>query len=169
MESVITAIVRSPWIRRVRADNRGSTNRGRDFEAPIYRAMGSIEVNDQLLGVEMLKEVAWADLEKLGIFGHSYGGYMTLMSLCKAPNVFQAGVAVAPVSDLQLYDSHYTERYMGLPQDNPDAYEQSGVIAHLENLSSPLLLMHGMADDNVLFTHSTLIMSELQKLGKPLI
>lgn len=148
-------------------DNRGSTNRGRDFEAPIYRAMGSIEVNDQLLGVEMLKEVAWADLENLGIFGHSYGGYMTLMSLCKAPNVFKAGVAVAPVSDWQLYDSHYTERYMGLPQDNPDAYEQSGVIAHLENLSSPLLLMHGMADDNVLFTHSTLIMSELQKLGKP--
>ena len=66
----------------------------------------------------MLKEVAWADLENLGIFGRSYGGYMTLMSLCKAPNVFKAGVAVAPVSDWQLYDSHYTERYMGLPQEN---------------------------------------------------
>ena len=147
-------------------DNRGSTNRGRDFEAPIYQAMGSIEVDDQLLGVKMLREIAWADMDNLGVFGHSYGGYMTLMSLCTAPEVFSAGVAVAPVSDWKLYDSHYTERYMGLPQENPDAYTQSGIIAHLDNLSSPLLLMHGMADDNVLFTHSTLIMSELQKLGK---
>ena len=147
-------------------DNRGSTNRGRDFEAPIYRAMGSVEVDDQLLGIAMLKDVAWADLGNLGIFGHSYGGYMTLMSLCKAPNVFKAGVAVAPVSDWRLYDSHYTERYMGLPEENAEAYQQSSVIAHLAELSNPLLLMHGMADDNVLFSHSTLIMSELQKLGK---
>jgi dipeptidyl-peptidase-4 len=147
-------------------DNRGSSNRGRDFEAPIYQAMGSAEVEDQLLGVELLKSVPWADVDNVGIFGHSYGGYMTLMSLCKAPAIFKAGAAVAPVSDWALYDSHYTERYMGLPQDNPEAYKQSGVIAHLENLASPLLLMHGMADDNVLFTHSTLIMSELQKLGK---
>ena len=148
-------------------DNRGSTNRGRDFEAPLYQRMGSVEVADQLLGIEMLKDVSWADLDNLGIFGHSYGGYMTLMSLCKAASVYKAGVAVAPVSDWTLYDSHYTERYMGLPQDNAAAYEQSSVIAHLDKLSCPLLLIHGMADDNVLFTHSTLIMAELQKLGKP--
>ncbi|MEE2824903.1 MAG: prolyl oligopeptidase family serine peptidase, partial [Pseudomonadota bacterium] len=80
--------------------------------------------------------------------------------------VFKAGVAVAPVSDWRLYDSHYTERYMGLPEENAEAYQQSSVIAHLAELSNPLLLMHGMADDNVLFSHSTLIMSELQKLGK---
>ena len=147
-------------------DNRGSNNRGRDFEAPIYQAMGSVEVEDQLLGIELLKSVPWADIDNIGIFGHSYGGYMTLMSLCKAPGIFKAGAAVAPVSDWALYDSHYTERYMGLPQDNPEAYKQSGVIAHLDKLANPLLLMHGMADDNVLFTHSTLIMSELQKLGK---
>ena len=147
-------------------DNRGSNNRGRDFEAPIYQAMGSVEVEDQLLGIELLKSVPWADIDNIGIFGHSYGGYMTLMSLCKAPGIFKAGAAVAPVSDWTLYDSHYTERYMGLPQDNPEAYKQSGVIAHLDKLANPLLLMHGMADDNVLFTHSTLIMSELQKLGK---
>ena len=147
-------------------DNRGSNNRGRDFEAPIYQAMGSVEVEDQLLGMELLKSVPWADIDNIGIFGHSYGGYMTLMSLCKAPGIFKAGAAVAPVSDWALYDSHYTERYMGLPQDNPEAYKQSGVIAHLDKLANPLLLMHGMADDNVLFTHSTLIISELQKLGK---
>ena len=147
-------------------DNRGSSNRGRAFEAPIYKAMGSVEIEDQLAGTQLLKDVPWADIDNIGIFGHSYGGYMTLMSLCKAPDVFKAGAAVAPVSDWALYDSHYTERYMGLPQDSPEAYKQSGVIAHLDQLSSPLLLMHGMADDNVLFTHSTLIMSQLQKLGK---
>jgi dipeptidyl-peptidase-4 len=147
-------------------DNRGSSNRGRSFEAPIYKAMGSVEIEDQLAGTQLLKDVPWADIDNIGIFGHSYGGYMTLMSLCKAPDVFKAGAAVAPVSDWALYDSHYTERYMGLPQDNPEAYKQSGVIAHLDQLASPLLLMHGMADDNVLFTHSTLIMSQLQKLGK---
>lgn len=147
-------------------DNRGSSNRGRDFEAPIYKAMGSVEVEDQLRGVEMLKSVPWADIDRIGIFGHSYGGYMTLMSLCSAPNVFKAGAAVAPVSDWALYDSHYTERYMGLPQDNPEEYLRSGILPHLNQLDSPLLLMHGMADDNVLFTNSTLIMSELQKLGK---
>ena len=147
-------------------DNRGSSNRGRTFEAPIYKAMGSVEIEDQLAGTQLLKDVPWADIDNIGIFGHSYGGYMTLMSLCKAPDVFKAGAAVAPVSDWALYDSHYTERYMGLPQDSPEAYNQSGVIAHLDQLSSPLLLMHGMADDNVLFTHSTLIMSQLQKLGK---
>ena len=87
------------------------------------------------------------------------------MSLCKAPNVLNRRCCGA--SERLATTTAYTERYMGLPQENPDAYEQSGVIAHLENLSSPLLLMHGMADDNVLFTHSTLIMSELQKLGKP--
>ena len=91
---------------------------------------------------------------------------MTLLSLCSAPNVFKAGAAVAPVSDWALYDSHYTERYMGLPQDNPEEYLRSGILPHLNQLDSPLLLMHGMADDNVLFTNSTLIMSELQKLGK---
>ena len=128
--------------------------------------MGSIEVNDQLLGVEMLKEVAWADLGNSNSWPQLWRLYDADV-IVQSTNVFKAGVAVAPVSDWQLYDSHYTERYMGLPQDNPDAYEQSGVIAHLENLSSPLLPMHGMADDNVLFTHSTLIMSELQKLGKP--
>jgi len=147
-------------------DNRGSSNRGRGFEAPIYRAMGSVEVEDQLRGVELLKSVPWADTNNIGIFGHSYGGYMTLMSLCSAPDVFKAGAAVAPVSDWALYDSHYTERYMGLPQEQPDAYRNSSVIAHLHQLESALMLMHGMADDNVLFTHSTLIMAELQKLGK---
>ena len=147
-------------------DNRGSTNRGSAFEAGLYKRMGSIEVDDQVLGTQILHNAAWADPERIGVFGHSYGGYMTLMCLAKAGHCFKAGVAVAPVADWRLYDSHYTERFMGLPADNEEAYENSSVIPHLVNLERPLLLMHGMADDNVLFTHSTMLMSELQTLGK---
>ena len=93
--------------------------------------MGTIEVEDQLLGVELLKSVPWADIDNIGIFGHSYGGYMTLMSLCKAPGIFKAGAAVAPVSDWALYDSHYTERYMGLPSDNGDGYDADSPLSHV--------------------------------------
>ena len=147
-------------------DNRGSTNRGSAFEAGLYKRMGSIEVDDQVLGTQILHNETWADPERIGVFGHSYGGYMTLMCLAQAGHCFKAGVAVAPVADWRLYDSHYTERFMGLPADNEEAYKQSSVIPHLVNLERPLLLMHGMADDNVLFTHSTMLMSELQTLGK---
>ena len=148
-------------------DNRGSANRGRHFEAPLYQSMGGPEVIDQRLALDICKQFAWADASRLGIYGHSYGGYMTLMCLCQAADVFRAGVAVAPVCDWQLYDTHYTERFMGLPQSNPNGYRQGHVLHHLNKLQSPLLLMHGMADDNVLFTHSTMIMDELQRLGKP--
>ena len=146
-------------------DNRGSSNRGRSFEQPIYKSLGGVEIEDQLLGLDMLKEIDWADSENVGIFGHSYGGYMTLMGLCQSTR-FCAGVSVAPVSDWRLYDTHYTERYMGLPIDNEEGYAKSNVINQIHTLKSPLLLMHGMADDNVLFTHSTLLMSALQKHGK---
>ncbi len=148
-------------------DNRGSGNRGHTFEAPIYRQLGEVEVVDQLEGLTVLREQPWADLNRVGIFGHSYGGYMTLMCMSKAPSAFAAGVAVAPVSDWQLYDTHYTERYMGLPADNAAGYEAANVLPHLHNLNAPLLLMHGMADDNVLFTNSTLLMGKLQDLGIP--
>lgn len=147
-------------------DNRGSTNRGREFEAPLYRRMGSIEIQDQIKGLEILEEVAWADPDNVAVFGHSYGGYMTLMCLTQCPQRFKAGIAVAPVCDWRLYDSHYTERYMGLPDDNQNGYHDGNVLTHLGALNSPLLLMHGMADDNVLFTHTTMIMSELQRLNK---
>ena len=148
-------------------DNRGTGNRGARFEAPIYRRLGGVEVEDQVAGLAALDEVAWADRRRVGVFGHSYGGYMTLMCLCRTATHFAAGVAVAPVCDWLLYDTHYTERYMGLPDDNPDGYRQANVLTHLQHLQAPLLLMHGMADDNVLFTHSTKIMGRLQELGKP--
>ena len=147
-------------------DNRGSSNRGRFFEAPLYRNMGGPEVEDQVLGLSVLAQPPWADLARVGIFGHSYGGFMTLMGLCKAPEHFKAGVAVAPVSDWAIYDTHYTERYMGLPDENAEGYQAANVLTYVDKLSGPLLLIHGMADDNVLFTHSTMLMSELQKRNK---
>ncbi len=143
-------------------DNRGSASRGPDFEAPIYQNMGAAEVRDQLVGARFAQVQSWVDPERIGVFGHSYGGYMTLMCLAKAPEVFKAGVSVAPVSAWELYDTHYTERYLGTPQDNPEAYARSAVFPYLDGLSGKLLLIHGMADDNVLFTHTTRLIKELQ-------
>jgi len=143
-------------------DNRGITNRGPAFEAPIHGRLGQIEVVDQVAGAEFLAGLDWIDGERIGVFGHSYGGYMALMCLCQAPRWFKAGVSVAPVTDWTLYDSHYTERYLGLPQDNAAGYDASSVFAHLDGLEGRLLLIHGMADDNVLFTHTTKLMKALQ-------
>ena len=147
-------------------DNRGSANRGRAFEAPIYRQLGRAEVSDQVLGAEFAQSLDWVDGDRLGVFGHSYGGYMTLMCLAQAPALFKAGVAVAPVSDWALYDTHYTERYLGMPADNPDGYLASAVLPHLDRIEGKLLIMHGMADDNVLFTHSTKLFKSLQSKNK---
>ncbi len=147
-------------------DNRGSSNRAKRFEDPIFGRLGHVEVDDQLQGVAFLKQHAWVDPDRIGIFGHSYGGYMTLMCLCRAPGVFRAGVAVAPVTDWALYDTHYTERYLGTPADNPGGYHDSAVLTHAGALRDPLLVVHGMADDNVLFTHSTRLFDLLQNLHK---
>lgn len=148
-------------------DNRGSANRGRSFEAPLYRHMGGVEVEDQVRGLEVLRDFAWADLSRTGVFGHSYGGFMSLMCICRHPEVFKAAVAVAPVSDWKLYDTHYTERYLGNPAIDDSPYRNSSVLPHLAGLKRPLLLVHGMADDNVLVTHTTRVMRELQKHGLP--
>ena len=148
-------------------DNRGSANRERRFEAAIHRRMGAAEVRDQVRGARFLAGLPWVDAGRIGVFGHSYGGYMTLMCLMQAPEVFRAGVAVAPVTDWSLYDTHYTERYLGTPQDNPDGYRDSSVFAHLSGLTGRVLVIHGMADDNVLFTHSTKLFRAMQSRNLP--
>jgi dipeptidyl-peptidase-4 len=147
-------------------DNRGTPRRGRDFGGALYGRQGTVEVEDQLRGVAWLKAQPWVDGARIGVYGWSNGGYMTLMLLAKHSEAYACGVAGAPVTDWGLYDSHYTERYMNLPAANPDGYRDGRVAAHLDGLNSPLLLIHGMADDNVLFTNSTSLMSELQKRGK---
>jgi dipeptidyl-peptidase-4 len=148
-------------------DNRGMGNRGKSFGAALHLHMGGVEVQDQLAGVEYLRSLSHVHPERIGVFGWSYGGYMTLMCMMQAPEAFRAGVSVAPVTDWQLYDTHYTERYMGHPDANADGYRQSSVLTYAENLRGKLLLVHGMADDNVLYQHSVLLMDALQKAHIP--
>ena len=148
-------------------DNRGSANRGRRFEAPIHRHLGHTEVRDQVIGAEFAASLPWVDAPRIGVFGHSYGGYMALMCLAQAPERFRAGVAVAPVTDWRLYDTHYTERYLGHPDDNAEGYETSSVFPHIAGIQGKLLLMHGMSDDNVVFTHSMRLMTALQQANVP--
>ena len=153
-----------------RLDNRGAANRGKAFEDPLYRAMGSVEVRDQAAGARWLASQDFVDAEKIGVYGWSYGGYMTLMMLSQTPDLYAAGVSGAPVTEWRLYDTAYTERYMGDPSPEADAeaYDESAVFAHLDGLvgDGRLLLIHGMADDNVIFLNSIRLMDALQKAGK---
>ena len=146
-------------------DNRGSARRGAKFEAAIYRQMGGPDVADQLAGIRWLGTQSYVDKARIGVYGWSYGGYMTLQILTQGGDLVKAGAAGAPVTDWALYDTHYTERYMATPSDNAAGYKAATVATHLDGLRARLLLIHGMADDNVLFTNSTTLMSELQTRG----
>jgi dipeptidyl-peptidase 4 len=147
-------------------DNRGSNYRGKVFEDAIFRNMGSPEVDDQITGAKFLGELPWVDADRIGIYGHSYGGYMALMSMFKGGQYFAAGISGAPVTEWGLYDTHYTERYMGDPQVDAQAYEKSSVFPYASALDKPLLVYHGMADDNVLFTNTTRLIKQLQDNGQ---
>lgn len=148
-------------------DNRGSENRGKKFEDAIYKKLAVAEINDQKVGVDYLRTLPYVDAKHIGIYGHSYGGYMTIMAMFKAGDYFAAGVSGAPVTDWALYDTHYTERYLGHPAHNAVGYTDSAVFPYIDGLKGKLLIYHGMADDNVLFTHSTKLFSLLQSKGKP--
>ena len=148
-------------------DNRGSANRGVSFEQPIYRAMGGVEVRDQKVGAQFLKSLDFVDPAKVAIYGWSYGGYMTLKQLEADPGLYAAGISGAPVTRWELYDTHYTERYMGDPREVPEAYEKASAIPDATKISDPLLLIHGMADDNVVFENSSELISVLQENNVP--
>lgn len=143
-------------------DNRGIVRQGKDFQDAAYQRLGQIEMMDQMVGVDWLRSQRFVDPDRIGIFGWSYGGYMALMAVSQYPGEFAAAVAVAPVTDWRLYDTHYTERYMGMPDTDTAVYDQGNVLTYAHQISDPLLLIHGMADDNVLFTHSTMLMQLLQ-------
>jgi dipeptidyl-peptidase-4 len=143
-------------------DNRGSSRRERQFTDVIYGNLGAHEVEDQLTGIDWLAQQSFVDPKRVGVFGWSYGGFMTLRLLEAGSDKIAMGVSVAPVTDWALYDTHYTEQFVGAtPKSNLEAYRQSGVFAHLDGLKSPLLLVHGMADDNVLFTNTTRLIDSL--------
>ena len=145
-----------------RLDNRGSSRRERQFTDVIYKALGKHEVEDQVTGIDWLAKQSFVDAKRVGVFGWSYGGFMTLRLLSAASDKIAMGVSVAPVTDWSLYDTHYTEQFVGgTPKSDPTAYANSGVFAHLDGMKSPLLLIHGMADDNVLFTNTTKLIDSL--------
>jgi len=148
-------------------DNRGTPRRGVRFGRALHRAQGTVEVADQRAGVAWLRAQSWVDPQRIGVHGWSNGGYMTLMLLAQASGDYACGISGAPVVDWALYDTHYTERYMDHPARNADGYAAANVLTHVDGLRSPLLLIHGMADDNVLFANSTQLMSALQKRGTP--
>jgi dipeptidyl-peptidase-4 len=150
-----------------RLDNRGSYNRSFAFKSAIDRNLGKLEVEDQLAGVAWLKSLPYVDPKRIGVTGWSYGGFMTL-SLLTAPNSpFVAGAAGAPPVDWTLYDTHYTEQFMGQPSENPAGYKASEIVPKLPQMTGQLLLLQGMADDNVSFENSTRVMYALQGMSRP--
>jgi dipeptidyl-peptidase-4 len=151
----------------LKVDNRGSARRGLDFERVIARHMGGVEVEDQVAGVRWLAALGLGDAARVGVCGWSYGGYMTLMTMLKARSVFKAGVAGAPVTDWAGYDTAYTEKYMGTPQDNPEGYREASSLSFAPNLEGPLLIVHGMIDENVHFRHAARMIQALIDAGKP--
>ena len=133
----------------------------------IHKRVADIEVRDQLAGVAFLKQLPWVDRDRIGVYGWSYGGTMTALLLTEKNTPFAAGISGAPVTDWRLYDTHYTERYLGKPQDDPVAYERTDVVRRAGNLEKPLLLVHGTADDNVLFENTLRFAEALQKKSIP--
>jgi len=168
---MMTVDMRSQFLRAngfavLKVDNRGSSRRGLVFEAPIFGNMGELEVADQVAGVEWAVGEGVADARRVSVSGWSYGGYMALKCISGRPDVFHAAVSGAPVTDWTLYDTAYTERYMGLPQENPNGYKRASALANVADIDGSLLLCHGLLDENVLFRQSAILINELIKHQK---
>ncbi|MET0384377.1 MAG: DPP IV N-terminal domain-containing protein, partial [Polyangiales bacterium] len=151
----------------VRADGRGTPNRGRSWERAVLNDLATVPLEDQVAALSALSERhPELDRSRVGIFGWSFGGYLSTIALLLRPDVFHAAIAGAPVTDWALYDTAYTERYMKLPADNPEGYQRASALTHAGSLTRPLLLMHGVTDDNVHFAHSLALIEKLYGTGK---
>lgn len=147
-------------------DYRASEGYGRDWRTSIYRNMGHPELEDYLDGIDYLAEQWQVDRERVGIYGGSYGGFMTFMALFRAPQAFAAGAALRPVVDWMHYNDEYTARILNTPEVDPEAYQRSSPINHAAGLERPLLIAAGMQDDNVFFQDSVLMVQKLIELKK---
>ncbi|GFS21459.1 dipeptidyl peptidase, partial [Elysia marginata] len=152
-------------------DGRGSTNRGLKFEGVLKNQLGTVEIEDQVEGLLWLaSQVQFIDMSRVAIYGWSYGGYMSLMGLAQRPDIFKVAISGAPVVSWELYDSGYTERYIGLPLTNPDVYKAGNVLTYIKSLpddETRLLLIHSLKDENVHFHHSSALINKLVKCCKP--
>jgi dipeptidyl-peptidase-4 len=146
-------------------DNRGSAERGFAFESQIHRQLGKVEMEDQLSGVEYLKSLGYADINRIAVHGWSYGGFMTTSLLLHHPGVFTTGVAGGPVTDWKYYEIMYGERYMDRPEQNKEGYEQTSLLTHAKNLKDNLLLIHGTVDDVVVLQHNYALVKKFVDLG----
>ncbi|MBU0488095.1 MAG: S9 family peptidase [Bacteroidetes bacterium] len=149
-------------------DNRGTSHRGLAFEQAIFRNLGSIEVDDQMAGVEWLKSKPWVDKEKLGIQGWSYGGFITLSMILKHPGIFKAAVAGGPVIDWKFYEVMYGERYMDTPDENPDGYKNASLLNYVDSLDAKLLIIQGAIDPTVPWQNSMMFVKTCVEKGKQL-
>lgn len=151
-------------------DNRGTGGRGKAFESAPYKQLGILEAQDQIAATNWLKEQPFIDADRVGIWGWSYGGFMTLMSMFTGdgPDTFDFGIAISPVTTWRQYDTIYTERYMSTPEKNPEGYSVSSPIGHVDRMSDAqrLLIAHGDMDDNVHFQNSIQLVDALQESGK---
>ena len=150
----------------VSIDGHGTGLRGKAFRSVVYRHLGTIDVSDQIEAAHFLAKLPYIDSTRIGIWGWSYGGYMAISALLKGSKIFKAAVAVAPVTDWRLYDDIYTERYMGLPAENPEGYRESSTLTYAHLLQGSLLLIHGTTDDNVHLQNTMQLIEALQKAGK---
>lgn len=147
-------------------DGRGTNNRGRDFETTVHRQLGVLETEDQMQGIAYLKSLPFVDADRIGVHGWSYGGFMTLNLMLRHPETFKVGVAGGPVVDWSLYEIMYGERYMDMPQENPDGYEQTNMTNYVSNLDGKLMLIHGVQDKTVVMQHSMKFLRECVKQNK---
>ncbi len=147
-------------------DNRGTGARGRDFKKQTYLELGQYETADQIAAARHFASLSYVDGGRIGIWGWSYGGYMSLLSLFQGAEVFKAAISVAPVTDWRLYDTIYTERFMRTPQENPEGYELGSPVTHADRLQGNLLIVHGTGDDNVHSQNTTQLIQVLQEAGK---
>ncbi len=148
-------------------DNRGTGARGRDWRKLIYGQLGVVETRDQAAAAEAFGRVPFVDASRMGIWGWSYGGFMSLNTLFQAPDVYRAAVSVAPVTHWKFYDTIYTERYNGLPQDNADGYDRGSPLSYVDGMKGELLLIHGSGDDNVHYQNSEALINALVAANKP--
>jgi dipeptidyl-peptidase 4 len=163
--SWVQYLAQEGWIV-VSINNRGSSGYGRDFEKNIYKNLGILEARDFMETGRYLTSLPYVDNDRLAIRGHSYGGYMAALTMVLHPGIFNTGIATAPVTDWRLYDTIYTERYMGQPDDNPEGYDSSSVIKHAGQLDGRLLLVHSAMDENVHLKHTLQLVKALADEGK---
>ena len=149
-------------------DGRGTPGRGSEHERAVHGDLASLVLEDQIDGLyQAADELGFLDLDRVGIRGWSFGGYLAALAVLRRPDVFHAAVAGAPATEWRLYDTHYTERYLGDPTDDTEAYDDSSLLPLADQLTRPLLLIHGLADDNVVAAHTLQLSSALLAAGKP--